>query len=110
MLGLDADHTAPWRNHFVTDDPDSELLDLVASGLAEEVAPPSFLGAGDRVFRATSRGILAATAEQRRRYPPPGPAKRRYLQWLRIADVRPDLTFGRFLRERMYADPAFGAA
>lgn len=24
--------------------------------------------------------------------------------------VRPDLTFGRFLRERMYADPAFGAA
>lgn len=109
MLGLDADHRAPWRNHYVTGpDDEPELVDLVARGLVKEVRSPGFLADGDRTFLATEAGRVAAIAENIRANPPPSARQRRYLHWLRLSDVCPDLTFGDYLKQRMYADPAWG--
>jgi len=104
MLGLDADHREPWRNHYVTGGDAPEIDALVAAGLVEPVAAPRFLDATDRVYRATAEGERQARIENRRRNPPPSPAKRRYLAWLRLSDAWPDLTFADFLRRRLY-DP-----
>lgn len=106
MLGLDADHTEPWRDHYVTSGADPEIDALVAAGLVEPARRPGFLHIDDRVFRTTSAGRAAALAERARRYPPPSRDKRRYLGWLRIADVAPDLTFGEYLRRRLYVEVA----
>lgn len=103
MLGLDADHRLPWRNYYVTGaDPDPEIDALVTAGLVEPTRRRSFLDVSDRVYRATEAGEIAAMAENRRRNPPLSPARRRYLHWLRLSDVCPDLTFGEYLRRRMY--------
>ncbi len=104
MLGLDADHRVPWRNYYVTSADDPEIDALVSAGLAEPTRRPGFLDVSDRVYRATEAGKIAAMTENRRRNPPPSPAKRRYLAWLRLADAWPDLTFADFLRRRLY-DP-----
>lgn len=110
MLGLDADHREPWRNHYVTGPEDEpELVDLVARGLVEEVDSPGFLARGDRTFRATEAGRALALAENARRNPPPRTSKRRYLHWLRLSDVLPDLSFGEYLRRKLYNDPTYGA-
>lgn len=101
-LGLDANHREPWRNHYVTGGTDADVDTLVAEGLMEPTRRPGFLHVDDRVYRATDRGVTVACAENRRRNPPPSRAKGRYLAWLRIADVCPDLTFGAFLKRRMY--------
>lgn len=102
MLGLDAKHIEPWRNHYVGMGTEAELQPLLADGLIEEVPRPGFCPEGDRVFRATPAGIRAAAAERARRYPPPSRAKARYDGWLTIADCFPDLRFGDYLRRRMY--------
>lgn len=110
MLGLDADHRVPWRNHYVTGPNDEpELVELVKRGLVEEVPSPGFLPDADRTFRATEAGRVAALAENRRANPPPGPYRRRYLHWLRLSDVIPDLSFGAYLRRKLYNDPDYGA-
>ena len=111
MLGLDADHREPWRNHFVGGDDHHDepaIAELIALGLVERVARPGFLPDGDRVYRATDAGKAAAVAENWRRYPRPSRAKARYLHWLRLSGVCADLTFGAYLRRRLYADPAWG--
>ena len=104
MLGLDANHRDSWRNHYVTGNDDEAVARLVVDGLAEPAPTPGFCARGDRVFRATERGRSVAIAENNRRNPPPKPARGRYLAWLRISDVCPDLTFGDYLRRRMYDD------
>lgn len=104
VLGLDADHRVPWRNYYVTSADDPDIDALVSAGLAEPTRCPGFLDVSDRVYRATLDGERQALVENRRRNPPPSPARRRYLAWLRLSDAWPDLTFGEYLRRRLY-DP-----
>lgn len=108
MLGLDADHRKPWRNHFVTGpDEGDDIRELVTLGYVVDVRRPGFLDARDRVFVATDAGKAAASEENQRANPPPTTNRRRYLHWLRISDADPDLTFGEYLRRRLYNDPAW---
>lgn len=110
MLGLDADHRKPWRNHFVTGpDEGDDIRELVTLGYVVDVRRPGFLDARDRVFVATDAGKAAASEENQRANPPPKTNRRRYLHWLRISDADPDLTFGEYLRRRLYNDPAWGS-
>lgn len=109
-LGLDGNHRDAYRNHFVAgpghhDEP--HLAELVAAGLLELAPTPGFLDAGDVVYRATERGRSVAVAANNRLNPPPGRAKARYLAWLRLSDVAPDLTFGTFLRRRLYDEAVY---
>lgn len=112
MLGLDADHRKPWRNHFVAGPghhSNAELAALVEAGHIAQARTPKFLPSDDVVYVATEAGIAHAIAENYRANPVPPMAKRRYLHWLRISDVAPDLTFREYLRRKMYADPAWGS-
>lgn len=107
MLGLDADHREPWRNHYVSGSghhAEPALDALVAAGLVEEVRRPGFLPDGDRVHMATEAGKRVAIAENLRRNPPPKPAKARYLRWLSLHEVCPDLTFREFLNRKLYRE------
>lgn len=100
-LGLDANHASPWRNFYITDEP-AEVAVLVANDLMEETRAPSFIPAGSLMFMATPAGKIAAMKERERRYPPPSKYRARYLHYLDIADCC-DVTFGEYLRRRMYA-------
>ena len=98
-LGLsDPSSTQPsYRNHFVASDWHADLpglLRLVSAGLMEERPSPQFLPRADRLFVATDLG----KAEAERQRPRLSRAKQRYLSWLRISDVCPDLTFGDYLK------------
>lgn len=111
MLGLNAEHRECWRNHYVAGSgPEPELDALVADGLVVLARSPSFLVDGDRVFIATERGKNVARAENNRRNPPPNRGRARYLAWLRLSDVWDDLTFGAYLRRKLYNDPVYGGA
>ena len=104
MLGLDADTTEPWRNHFVTDGADPCMARLVAAGFAEELRRPSFLAADDHVYGATADGRAEAIRECHRRRqarPKPSRAKARYHAWLDCADAS-GASFGEYLRRRLY--------
>jgi hypothetical protein len=102
MLGLGEKHHTPWRNHYVTSGADSDIDELVAAGLAEEVRRPGFLARDARVFAATEKGRDVARVERARRYPRPTRNRARYLHWLDCADANSDLTFGDYLRQRLY--------
>lgn len=102
-LGLDERHAVPWRNYYVPRGDDPVIMPLVAAGLMAEVRAPAFLSKGARVFVATDAGKRAALVEHRRRYPPPSKYRARYLHWLDISDCC-DVTFGEYLRRRMYAE------
>lgn len=86
-----------------------DIVFAVDRGLVEEGRSPGFLAAGDRTFRATEAGRAVALAENARQNPPARPSKRRYLHWLRLSDVLPDLSFGEYLRRKLYNDPYYGA-
>jgi len=106
-LGLDANHRDAYRNHFVAGPghhDEAHIAELVAGGLLELAPTPGFLAAGDVVYRATKRGRSVAVAANNRINPPPGRSAARYAAWLHLSDVCPDLTFGIFLRRRLYDD------
>ena len=103
MLGLDARHRDCWRNHYTTDmNGCPEMAELEAAGLVVERR-----AWGGRCWNATERGKSVGMAENRRINPDPPMSKRRYLHWLRISDVS-DITFGEYLRRRLYDDPTWG--
>ena len=112
-LGLSRKDRDGYRNHYVAGDGHhamDAISALVADGLMVEARRPDFLPDGDRVFMATERGIAIARVTNRRINPDPPRSKSRYLRWLTLSDVCPDLTFGEYLRRRMYADPMYGGS
>jgi hypothetical protein len=101
-LGLDARHTTPWRNHYVTGAEDPEVAALVAAGLMEPARRPGFLADDDRVFRVTTEGESVARVERARLYPKPSRSAARYDAWL--AGDGCGVSFGEFLKRRMYQE------
>lgn len=103
-LGLDWKRE-PYRNYFVAcpgHDDLPHLEALVAAGLMEQRRRPGFLPEDDAVFSTTDAGRELALSLL-----PKVPRDRsRYLRWLNMRDVDADLTFGEFLRRRMYEDGA----
>jgi hypothetical protein len=102
MLGLDADHCVPWRNHYVTGENDPAIMAGIAAGYIEPARSPGFLPAEDRVYRATPAGIEAAITENKRRNPKPSRSKARYLHWINVSDVYWPMKFGEWLRRGLY--------
>lgn len=100
MLGLSADNQSPSRNHFVAgagSEDGAELSAMLDAGLVKRCAPSEISG-GDPWYQATHEGIAAAMAALPAKRAL-SPAKRRYKAFLR-SDT--GLTFGEFLRRRMY--------
>lgn len=105
-LGLDEEHFDSRRNQYVTDACDPAILALVEAGMMFKPRQPSFLAEGEANFMVTEHGIAVAMVENRRRNPPPTRSQKRYLRWLGISDVEPDLRFGDFLRhEKNFRNP-----
>lgn len=50
-----------------------------------------------------------AVTEKRRGNPPPSRTKARYLHWRRLYDANYSISFGDYLRRRLYDDPRYGA-
>lgn len=113
-LGLDAEHRDPWRNLYVSDATDPEVDALVVAGLMSAVRTPSWMDAADRCYVVTDEGKCAAIAANERQNPPLKDgtlkAKGRYRDWLAISDLCPDLTFGKYLKERRYDRQPAGCA
>lgn len=88
-----------YRNRYVTEDaspPGVLCLEMVALGLMVRHAPR--VVSGDMpIFCVTPAGY-----DYIRNNSPPAPkvsrGKARYLKWLRVRDVYPDMTFGDWLR------------
>ena len=104
MLGLDAKRRDPWRNLYVTGPDDAKMLALADAGLVYRAVTPGFCARGDVVYMATERGKSVAIAENARVNPPPSRSRARYLRWLDVSDVCPDLTFREYLMRKMYED------
>jgi len=107
MLGLDREHRAPWRNCFVGGPghhDNADLERLVGAGLIVVTRRPGFLDPSDVVYRATDAGVRAAVEHNQRVNPPPRRSEARYLFYLRVADAYADLSFGQFLKRRLYDD------
>ena len=88
------------RNRYVATGTDPAVAELVAAGLMVEGARVGFLPPGDRWYQATGRGEAVARAEHVRTRPKMTAGRRRYLRWLTISDVMPDLLFGDFLKRK----------
>ncbi len=99
-LGVSPQQRKPWRNHYVASPTDRECVQLVASGMMQQASVSQALTGGDACFIVTSAGRAAAMQA----LPPDTRTKgnRRYQEYLRISDVMPDLSFGEYLKKRMY--------
>lgn len=98
MLGLDADHVVPWRNHYVSAPDDPVMAELVALGLASRTTRPAFVPTSDAVWRATAAGEAVAAQWRPRRTR----SQERYHHFLGVRDAYGDLTFAAYLRGRLY--------
>ena len=90
-----------YRNRFVTgpctdDWPHCE--DAVARGLMERSGPHAFFG-GSCCFSVTPSGEQYIR-EQSPKPPKISAGRKRYLQWIEVADAFPDWTFGDWLKNR----------
>jgi hypothetical protein len=98
MLGIDkpeTDKPEPYRNYYCANPGEVEMLELVRLGAIEQYAAQG----GYEWFQCTNAGRAAAIASHKTiQY---SKAKRRYMRWLDISDVRPDITFGDFLRMKL---------
>ena len=99
-LGLGDDgHGREYRDYYCAAIGDQDLLELCQAGL---MAPGQKINRGeDQYFHVTPAGRKAALAGVA--YPKRTVAQRRYHAWLRL-DI--GVTFGEFLRRRMYKDCA----
>lgn len=85
------------NSRFVTDDPD--VLMMAESGLLHDHGAISWTG-GMHCLTITRKG-RESLAEWRESQPKPKPStrsQRRYSEWLEVSDFRPDLTFGKWLK------------
>lgn len=101
MTGLAMSDTQ-YRNHYVACGPADHnwatLEAMEAEGLVRRARNPGFLPSGDVTFFATEAGLARANrakAEAERAIPA---GRRRYRQWLKVADVMPDMSFGDWLK------------
>jgi hypothetical protein len=103
-LGLDDyGRGKSYRNHYVTG-PSCDGWDLcmahVEAGRMEKHEPRDMFGGGDNCcFTVTDAG-REYVLEHSPTPPRMSPSKQRYLTWLRVADVYPDMTFGEWLKQR----------
>lgn len=106
-LGLDDyGRGKAYRNHFVTG-PGCDNWGLceahVAAGRMEKHAPRAIFGGGEHCcFTVTDAG-KAFVRDTSPRPPKKQRNKDRYLEWLDVHDVCPDLTFGEWLKQRKAA-------
>lgn len=108
-LGLDERRHEPWRNHYVAGPghhAQAAIERLVAAGLMREVRSPGFLPAGDQTYIVTDEGKTVAAVERRRLYPPRKRSAERYHQWLEWGSDAFGVTFGEFLKRRLYRLPS----
>ena len=101
MLGINDStkrEATPFRNHYVTGPDDHVLVGLERIGMVQREKSPAWSADGDAWYTCTEAGIAEAVKSFRAiRYPRD---KRRYIRWLEISDVLPDLTFGEFLTSK----------
>jgi hypothetical protein len=92
-LGLDRDRREPWRNYYCATFADPALEALVELGMMKRGRP---LNQGEsRYYHVTPAGEAVARAG----LPPKRTrSEARYLCYLHVSDVMPDLTFREFLR------------
>ena len=99
MLGIDDPSLEtpprPYRDYYCANPGDPHLHDLQRLGAVRMYDSRG----GYEWFTCTDAGRAAGIASHRTiQY---SKAKRRYIRWLDISDVRPDLTFGDFLRMKL---------
>lgn len=94
-----------YRSHYVTDDGDKDCAALVALGLMSRNQRLSNTnmagGATQAVFNVTPEGV-AHVRTQSPKPPKVSAGRRRYLEWLRVADCFPDWGFGDWLKQRKH--------
>ena len=102
-LGLDERRRAPWRNYYVIGAHRADrVAQLVALGFMEPTRRPGFLHADDRTFRVTTAGQVEALAANERLNPPPKRSAARYRAWLDSGAADCGITFGDFLKHKLY--------
>jgi hypothetical protein len=98
MLGIDdpsLDRPVPYRDYYCANPDDPALHELMRLGAVRMYDTRG----GYEWFTCTDAGRAAAIASHKTiQY---SKATRRYMRWLDISDVRPDITFGDFLRMKL---------
>jgi hypothetical protein len=91
-----------YRNRYVSP-PNDDLIGLVQLGYMRDLSfqNPYIWGHQNHCFSVTREGVTAMLA-QSPRPPRVSRARRRYLQWLWVADAFGGMKFGEWLRRKLY--------
>ena len=91
----------PYRNYAAVNPDDPLFVEMDATGLVERYEA-NCPGSDYHWYRCTDGGRIAAMRSFRKiQY---SPAKRRYIAYLSVSDVCPDLTFRQFLTNPRFSE------